>query len=611
MSWETRYVIVKMLESQQRVILLGLLLTAAPTLGDILNRGWWNHTIFYQIYPRSFMDTDNDGVGDLEGVTSKLEHFVDSGIGAIWLSPINRSPMVDFGYDISDFKDIDKIFGTLEDFNNLVKRAKELGLKVILDLVPNHTSDEHYWFQESIKRGSKYEDYYIWANGRENNAQPPNNWRSVFSGSAWTFNEVRNQWYFHQFHERQPDLNYSNPNVQEEMKEIIEFWLRKGVDGFRVDAVPHLYEINYTRDELRSGKPGAERDDYDYLRHTFSKDIPETYELVQSWRKILDDYAHQYNTSEKVMMTEAYTSLENTIKYYNYGSHIPFNFNFIMDVDKDSNATAFKKIIDEWINAMPADGVANWVMGNHDRNRTASRFEGRADQMTMLAMILPGVAVTYYGEEIGMVNKMDISWEDTQDPQACNAGEEKYKSRSRDPVRTPFQWNNNINAGFSNATKLWLPVHENYRSLNLLLQKSNNDTHYHVYRTLTMLRNTSEALKFGSLSTEVINDTVLCVLRKTKREAVTLLINFSDKDKKQVDLTKSLAEFENGVVGTASVGSGIKQQHPVELKNITLPANASIVLLTNVKSSDSNSAMQYVVSLQTILLPIFLIMLYG
>ncbi|KAH0952270.1 hypothetical protein HN011_004404 [Eciton burchellii] len=602
-----------MFESQQRVILFGLVLTAAPTLADILNRGWWNHTVFYQIYPRSFMDADNDGVGDLKGITSKLQHFVDSGIGAIWLSPINQSPMIDFGYDISDFRNIDKIFGTSRDFEELVKRAKELGVRIILDLVPNHTSDEHYWFQESIKRSSKYEDYYIWANGTENNRKPPNNWRSVFSGSAWTFNKIREQWYFHQFHEKQPDLNYSNPKVQEEMKDVIEFWLEKGVDGFRVDAVPHLFEMNYTSDEAKSGKPGAMPDDYDYLIHTLTKDMRETYELVQSWRKILDDYARRHNTNEKVMMTEAYASLANTIKYYSYGSHIPFNFNFITNVNKDSDAATFKKTIDEWIKAMPANGVANWVMGNHDRNRTASRFPGRADQMTMLAMILPGIAVTYYGEEIGMLDKTDISWEDTQDPQACNAGKEKYKSRSRDPVRTPFQWHNeNKNAGFSNATKLWLPIHENYQTINLLLQKSHDESHYHVYRALTMLRATSEALKFGSLITDVINNTVLCILRKTSTEAVTLLINFSDKDEKQINLVKALAGFGNGIVKAASVGSGIQQQQPIELKNIDLPARASIVFLTNIKSTNGDSSvMQCVASPQTILLPIFLIaMLY-
>ncbi|KAL0125452.1 hypothetical protein PUN28_004517 [Cardiocondyla obscurior] len=591
-----------MLESQHRVLFLSLLLTVVLISGEITNQGWWKHTVFYQIYPRSFMDSDNDGVGDLQGITSKLDYFVESGVGAIWLSPINRSPMVDFGYDVADFKDIDEIFGKLIDFENLIEKAKKIGLKVILDLVPNHTSDEHYWFQMSLNRTGKYKDYYIWADGKKNN-QPPNNWISVFGGPAWSFSKMRNQWYFHQFHERQPDLNYSNPYVQEEMREIITYWLRKGISGFRVDAVPHIFETNYTSDEPRSNEEGVTDTEYNYLIHTLTKDQPETYDLVKSWRKVLDEYASQYNTEEKIMMTEAYSSLENTIKYYKYGAQVPFNFNFIMNVTANSTPTDFKNIIEDWMNKMPEDGTPNWVMGNHDRNRTASRFPGRPDQMTMLAMVLPGVAVTYYGEEIGMVNMMNISWLDTQDPQACNAGEEKYLSRSRDPARTPFQWNCNKNAGFSEANKTWLPVHKNYEYLNLLLQQKNNDTHYNVYRNLTRLRKESEALK-GSLKVDVLNKTVLCVTRKSSKEAVTLLINFSNEDEQVIDLAglqhslNSLTEYKETKVKLASVRSNIEPGQTVNINKFRLPPTVSVILF-------SNSSKYIVASLQTIIILLF------
>ncbi|EFN70155.1 Maltase 1 [Camponotus floridanus] len=570
------------------------LLAVTLISGEILDRGWWNHTVFYQIYPRSFMDSDDDGVGDLKGITNKLEHFVTSGVGAIWLSPINRSPMVDFGYDISDFKDVDKIFGTMTDFENLLTRAKALGLRIILDLVPNHTSDEHYWFKESINRTGKYEHYYIWADGK--GKLPPNNWLSVFGGSAWEYNSIRNQWYLHQFHKKQPDLNYTNPEVQEEMKETILYWLRKGVDGFRVDAVPHLFETNYTLDEPTSGI----EDDYEYdsLNHIFTTDQPETYNLVLSWRKILDEYAYQHNTSEKVMLIEAYATLENTIKYYNYGS-IPFNFYFITNATDASDASVFKDIIESWMKAIPKGSIANWVMGNHDRNRTASRFPGMADQMTMLAMILPGVAVTYYGEEIGMVDKTDITWEETQDPLACNAGREKYQSRSRDPVRTPFQWHFQRNAGFSNANKTWLPIHENYTITNLIVEQYQNESHYKVYRALTTLRNTSDALKFGSLSVDVINNNILYILRKTSEEAVTLLINFSKDKQGKVDLTRVLTGFKNGVIKVASVGSKLRQNQTVELNNISIPPKVSIVFQAY---PSSKAPAEYVASLQTIIL---------
>nr|XP_012224668.1 PREDICTED: maltase 1-like [Linepithema humile] len=591
-----------MFASQHYVISLGLLLTVAVTSGEILDRGWWNHTVFYQVYPRSFMDANNDGVGDLQGITDKLEHFVNSGVGAIWLSPIYKSPMVDFGYDIADFKDIDQIFGTLADFEKLVARAKQLGLKVILDFAPNYTSDQHFWFQESVKRNGKYADYYIWVDGK--NDTPPSNWLSVFSNSAWSYNTNRQQWYLHQFHSKQPDLNCSNPNVQEEMREILIYWLRKGVDGFRMDAMPYLFETNYTKDELRSNKSDATENDHEYLIHTLTKDLPETYELVLSWRKILDEYAHQYNTSEKVMMTEAYATLDNTIKYYNYGSHIPFNFDFIMNVNKTSTASEFKAVIDNWTKAMPEGSVANWVMGNHDRARTASRFPGRADQMTMLAMILPGVAVTYYGEEIGMVDKSDISWEDTQDPQGCNAGRDKYAARSRDPARTPFQWNNKQNAGFSTASKTWIPVHANYIYVNVEAQYDTIDSHYNVYRALTTLRNTSNALKFGSLTTDIISDTVLHVLRKTNGEAVSLLINFSDEDKKEVTLTDTLPGNKAAVIVTASVGSGITKEQAVELNKFNVPAKASVVILIH-----SGASREYVASFQIILFSVVFLIL--
>ncbi|XP_015183315.1 PREDICTED: uncharacterized protein LOC107070028 [Polistes dominula] len=478
-----------------------LLFATGLVNGEIKNKGWWKNAVFYQIYPRSFMDLNNDGIGDLNGITSKLEHFVDAGVDGIWLSPIYASPMVDFGYDISDFRAIHPDFGTMKDFEALLAKAKKLGLKLVLDLVPNHTSHEHEWFKKALAGIKKYKDYYIWKKGRKNDGvTPPNNWISVFSGPAWTYNETMKEWYFHQFEYRQPDLNYSNPDVRAEMEEVIRFWLRKGIDGFRVDAVPHLFEVDDLRDEPRSFDPTTTERDYAYLDHIYTKDDPRTYELVQSWRKVLDDYANANNEDEKVMMTEAYTDLQNTTKYYDYGSHIPFNFKLITDVNHTSSATEFKDTIESWIREMPKNGVANWVLGNHDRSRTISRYPKRGNQMLMLPMILPGVAVTYYGEEIGMVDKRDISWEDTQDPQACNAGKDKYSERSRDPNRTPFQWDYTVNAGFNNGSKTWLPVHENYKVLNLLDQTNSTDqSYYKIYRSLIKLRKTSRVLKEGSL----------------------------------------------------------------------------------------------------------------
>ncbi|KAK2587028.1 hypothetical protein KPH14_010988 [Odynerus spinipes] len=519
--------------------LCSFLLALSLVSGEIKNKGWWKHAVFYQIYPRSFMDSDNDGIGDLKGITSKLEHFVDAGVQGIWLSPIFASPMVDFGYDISDFKAISPEFGTMADFERLMARSKQLGLKVVLDLVPNHTSDKHVWFQRCLAGEKKYRNYYIWKKGRQNDGRtPPNNWISVFSGPAWTYNATMNQWYFHQFEYRQPDLNYSNPEVRAEMEDVIRFWLKKGVDGFRVDAVPHLFERDDLRDEPRSSNKNATSRDYTYLDHIYTKDDPRTYELVRSWRKVLDDYANANNEDEKVMMTEAYTSLDNTTRFYNYGSHIPFNFKLITDVNNNSTASDFKRIIEMWMAQTPKNASANWVLGNHDRSRTASRYPKREIQMTMLPMILPGVAVTYYGEEIGMVDKRDISWEDTQDPQACNAGKDKYQSQSRDPNRTPFQWNASKNSGFSKANQTWLPVHANYKTLNLANQRNSTDqTLYNIYQTLIRLRKSSRALQEGDLKVMVVNETYgyckgcqfLLISREVPGEIVFLIMNFSPK----------------------------------------------------------------------------------
>lgn len=524
------------------------------------------------------MDSNNDGVGDLNGILSKLQYFVDSGITGIWLSPIYTSPMVDSGYDISDFKDVDSIFGTIEDLDKLIAEAKKLGIKVILDLVPNHTSDKHEWFRKSLIGEGKYKDYYVWKTGNNNNQSPPNNWISVFSGPAWSFDTNRNQWYFHQFEYRQPDLDYNNFEVRDEMEDVIRFWLRKGIDGFRVDAIPHVFEDANFLNEPRSYAPGATERDYSYLHHIYTTDDPRTYDLVASWRKVLDDYADHHNEDEKIIMTEAYSNLENTMKYYKFGSHVPFNFKFISDVNNVSKAADFKRIIDDWMSQMPNDESPNWVMGNHDKSRTASRYPGRGDQMIMLEMILPGIAVTYNGEEIGMLDKRDISWEDTQDPQGCNAGKDKYQSLSRDLNRTPFQWDATKNAGFSKADHTWLPVHENYIELNLAKQQIANESYYKIYTSLTKMRQREAALQQGNLTTLVQNnDQVLIVIRQCNEQSIVLLINFNDKIAQIVDLTGQGLANEL-VVEVVTIGSPIKKGTTVNTKEINLPAKAALVL---------------------------------
>ncbi|XP_029679967.1 maltase A2-like [Formica exsecta] len=341
--------------------LCALLLLVSGLSAEILNKSWWNNTVFYQIYPRSLYDTNADGVGDLKGITLKLPYIAETGVNAIWLSPIYPSPMVDFGYDISNFTGIDPVFGTMEDFKDLLVKAKKLGLKVVLDLVPNHSSDKHPWFQKGLQGNEKYKNYYMWADGKDKDDKtPPNNWISVFSGSAWEYVDSQKQWYFHQFDYRQPDLNFSNPDVRDEMKNVLKFWLDLGIDGFRIDSAPFIYEDPELRDEPRSYAAGLTPRDYSYLDHIYTVDQKPTYELFGDWRKYVDDYADEHNQDQKMMVMEAYTSFPHTMEYYNYNV-TPFNFAFIINVTINSSAEVYKEKIDGWTNSMPSGKIANWV----------------------------------------------------------------------------------------------------------------------------------------------------------------------------------------------------------------------------------------------------------
>ncbi|XP_011307786.1 maltase 1 [Fopius arisanus] len=554
--------------------------------GEIKNVGWWKNAVFYQIYPRSFQDDNNDGIGDLKGITKRLDHFKETGIDAVWLSPIYASPMVDFGYDISDFRKIHPDYGTDADFTELISTARKLGIKVIMDLVPNHTSDEHEWFQKSLAGDEAYKDYYIW-HDKPTDGKPLNNWISVFGGSAWNCSSSRPQCYFHQFHYKQPDLNFRSDKVQEEMKDIIRFWLDKGIDGFRVDAIPHLFEVEDLRNEPRTNLPGVVDGEYAYLDHFYTKDQPETYDVVKSWVKLMNDYANASNTDEKVMTVEAYTFLNKTTEYYETGCQIPFNFYFITDVNRTSGPDQFKKVIDQWLTEIAGrpGAVANWVLGNHDGSRTASRYPGRGDQMTMLAMILPGVAVTYYGEEIGMIDKTDISYEDTQDPAGCNAGREKYKEKSRDPVRTPMQWNDDINAGFNQGERTWIPVNENFVELNLAAQKTAKFSHYKIYKKLIHLRKTHAALLTGKVETFVSSDKkILSVVRSSNTESIILIINFSDTETVTVNLVNQVPSIAaGGLVEVATLDSPINEGSSVNLRKLPIAPKQSLVISAKIQ----------------------------
>jgi alpha-glucosidase len=354
------------------LILLPALATAA--------KDWWETASFYQIYPRSFQDSNGDGIGDLKGITQRLDYLKGLGITAFWLSPIYKSPMADFGYDIADFYDIQPEYGTMADFEELVSKANALGLKVILDFVPNHSSDENEWFTKSVQKEGKYTDYYTWHPGKPNpeggQPLPPSNWLSLFKYSAWKWNDVRKEYYLHQFADQQPDLNYRNPDVVEQMKDVLRFWLGKGIAGFRIDAVWCLFEVakdasgNFP-DEPVSGNT-IDTDNPDYLRHIYTQDQPGTYDMVYQWRAVMDDWKTQHGGDTKIIMTEAYTTLDNTMRYYGNetvnGSHMPFNFQIILNLRTSSTAANVNDVIHSWMDHLPKGKSANWVVSTSNQH---------------------------------------------------------------------------------------------------------------------------------------------------------------------------------------------------------------------------------------------------
>uniref|UniRef100_A0A240PPS2 alpha-glucosidase n=1 Tax=Anopheles epiroticus TaxID=199890 RepID=A0A240PPS2_9DIPT len=551
---------------------------------------WWETALFYQIYPRSFYDTNDDGVGDIKGVTAKLQYLKDTGIDATWLSPIFSSPQEDFGYDVSDFKQVDPLFGTNADLEELFDQANKLGLKIVLDFVPNHTSNLHQWFIDSEKGIEPYKDYYVWRPAKMVNGQrmPPNNWQSVFYGSAWEWSELRGEYYLHQFAKGQPDLNYRNPNVVAEFDDVLRYWMERGAAGFRVDAINHMFEHPDFIDEPINNP--EDPNSYGYTHHIYTKDLPETYDVIAHWRTVLDDFARQQGGDAIIMMTEAYANLSMTLRFYESDdgqqqrAHFPFNFVMIEELGENSNAKDFKRVIDRWLGNLPRGKTTNWVLGNHDKPRVASRYGvERIDGMQLMVLTLPGVAVTYNGDEIGMVDYRDMSYEDSLDPQGCNLGPDGYKWASRDPQRVPFQWDDTYNAGFSRAPRTWLPVYPYYRQTNLLKQQEADYSHYKFYLDTVAMRK-ERVFTHGEFRSHAFGDGVFAFVRYLRENEDrmddpyrVILINFYG-ERTTIDVNE-LYEIRNQtqvyLVGTESRH---KVGHLLDAKEVTLGPWDSIVL---------------------------------
>ncbi|KAL4097535.1 hypothetical protein QTP88_022295 [Uroleucon formosanum] len=548
---------------------------------------WWQTAVFYQVYPRSFKDSNGDGIGDLKGIEEKAEHFKDIGVDCVWLSPIFKSPMADFGYDISDYNKIDSVYGTMDDFVSLHKKLKSLGIKIILDFVPNHSSDEHEWFKKSVEKIMPYKDYYVWKDAKfdENNLRiPPNNWQSLFSNPAWTWNEKRGQYYLHQFDPKQPDLNYRNKELVDEMKNNLRFWLDLGVDGYRVDAVPFLFEDPNFSDDIRKPEELAikEKNTYDQYYHPYTMDLDETYDMINQFRDVLDEYILK-DGKIRVMITEGYTSMENTMRYYgnetNLGAHMPFNFGLIDRLNDFSNATKFKEAVNNWLDNMPDGKCANWVIGNHDQPRLATRLGSEmVDAMNMLNMLLPGAAFTYMGEEIGMSDTA-VRWDQTIDPRGLNAGPDGYRTLSRDPARSPYQWNSSANAGFTVSSKPWLPVNPNYWRLNLDAQRKQHCSHYTVYKRLARLRKT-RTVQRGSFDGRELSEWVYAFTRSLPSAETYLVVLNVGSEEERVDLSSwpTLVKDETWLVHTPSVNSQYSIGYSLKTNGFTMRPKSAMVL---------------------------------
>ena len=478
---------------------------------------WWQRGVVYQIYPRSFQDSDGDGTGDLRGIISRLDYFTWLGVDAIWVSPVYPSPMTDFGYDVSDYCDIDPLFGTLADMDALIAEAHLRGLKLILDYVPNHTSDQHPWFIESRRsRNSPKRDWYLWHNAASDGS-PPNNWLSNFGGPGWTWDAASGQYYYHSFLPTQPDLNWRNPEVRAAMFDVLRFWLRRGVDGFRVDVMWMMIKDEQFRDnppnpEYRPGSASHER-----LLPLYTADRPEVQDLVAAMRTVLEEF------EDRVLIGELYLPIDRLVAYYGQdgrGAHLPFNFQLLLM--QKWNAQAVTDIVDRYHAALPSGGWPNWVLGNHDRSRIATRVgSSQARVAALLLLTLRGTPTIYMGDELGMIDT-PIPDAETQDPAEMR---EPGKALGRDPERTPFPWKPGPGAGFTTG-RPWLRV-----GLDTPLSEQRDDptSMVSLYHSLLSLRRQNTGLAVGSISHIAADGQVLSYRRSGDHGTTfVILANTSD-----------------------------------------------------------------------------------
>ena len=514
---------------------------------DAAGHPWWQHAVFYEIYPRSFADSNNDGVGDLNGIASKLAYLQELGVDAIWITPCFPSPQVDFGYDVTDYEAIDPMYGTLADFDRLAVSASQHHLRIILDFVVNHTSDQHQWFLDSkSSKTSAHRDWYIWRDGKGLN-QPPNNWTSTFGTPAWTYDPTTQQYYYHYFYPQQPDLNWRNPAVVKAMLDTTRFWYIRGVSGFRLDAVDTLFEDPALKDNPPA--PGTDKFGRPNARETYNKKLPEVHTALKALRKVADEY-------HAVLIGETWTSDVAQLREY-YGEH---NDELQLPMDLMLNGLPFSASVYRQ-HVAAVDSAGGWpvyVISNHDIARSYTRYsDGRhnddiAKLMAAFYLTLRGTAIMYYGEEIGMENNDPRSKEEVQDPE----GKLGWPlEKGRDGERTPMQWTTGPNAGFTTG-KPWLPVPAGAKTHNVASEEKDPRSILETYRSLLAMRRHQAALLEGDyLSVNNDDPNVMAYLRRYKSESILVVLNFSNQSQQakidvpssgHISLLSSGATLENG-----------------------------------------------------------------
>jgi len=520
--------------------------TATHPSGD----PWWRHGIIYEIYPRSFQDSNGDGIGDINGITSHLDYLQQLGIDAIWITPMYPSPQVDFGYDISDYEAIDPQYGTMADFDHLVAEAKKHNIRIIMDYVPNHTSDQHAWFKQSrSSRTNPKREWYVWHDGAAPGpGHPPNNWQSWFGHSAWQYDAATRQYYYHHFYVQQPDLNWRNPQVQQAMLGVLKFWMDKGVSGFRIDAVSRLFEDPKLHDDPIL--PGTNAYGDPNIQHKYTDNLPEVHTMLRAMRAVVDRYP-----GNPVLISEAdepnITELTKMYGRNNDEVQLPMDFQ-VADVNALS-VPKFREYIEQ-VESNPAHGQPHFFFGNHDQARVWDRYsEGVTDpamkariarMMATLLLTSRSTPQLYYGEELGMVTTPPARKEDVKDPIGILGWPNE---KGRDGERTPMQWTPGPNAGFTTSPTPWLPVPPNHTTLNVQQESTDPHSMLNWYKRLITLRRTNPALYSGSMTMlDRTNNSVLSYLRQGPPGGPSVLValNFTDQPQPLTYNFKTLSTLE-------------------------------------------------------------------